>query len=78
MPGTCASASASWIAKGEKVVHRNVRANPEALMKAIKQYLDDLVIAVECMFTWYWVSDFCQENNINFVLGHALYMKLIS
>ena len=64
--------------KGEKQVHRNVKANPQALMNALEKYLGDLVIAVECMFTWYWVSDFCQENNIDFVLGHALYMKLIS
>ncbi len=29
------------------------------------------------MFTWYWVSDYCAENNIQFVLGHALYMNAI-
>jgi transposase len=29
------------------------------------------------MFSWYWVSDFCQEKNIPFILGHALYMKAI-
>jgi len=64
--------------KGEKLLHRNVKTNPQALLKAIKMYLEDLVMAVECMFTWYWVSDFCHENNIEFVLGHALYMKSIS
>ena len=64
--------------KGKKRVHRNVKANPQSLFKAIEKYLDDLVIAVECMFTWYWISDFCEEHNIQFVLGHALYMKLIN
>ena len=26
---------------------------------------------------WYWVADFCREEGIPFVLGHALYMKAI-
>ncbi len=64
--------------KGEKMVHKNVKANPQALVNAITKYLDDIVISVECMFTWYWVADFCDEHGIDFVLGHALYMKLIS
>lgn len=35
------------------------------------------MIGVECMFTWYWVADFCADHCIPFVLGHALYMKAI-
>jgi transposase len=29
------------------------------------------------MFAWYWLSDLCREQGLAFVLGHALYMKLI-
>ena len=29
------------------------------------------------MHCWYWVSDFCEENNTDFILGHALYIKAI-
>jgi transposase len=29
------------------------------------------------MFTWYWLADLCAEQDIPFVLGHALYMKAI-
>jgi transposase len=29
------------------------------------------------MFAWYWLADLCQQENIAFVLGHALYMKAI-
>jgi transposase len=36
-----------------------------------------MVVAVECIFTWYWVADLCQKERIAFVLGHALYMKAI-
>jgi hypothetical protein len=35
------------------------------------------VVAVECIFTWYWLADLCAEEGIAFVLGHALYMKAI-
>jgi transposase len=62
---------------GEIVVHRNLKASPEALLKVIAPYRNDLVIAVECMFTWYWLADFCAQEGIPFVLGHALYMKAI-
>ncbi len=27
--------------------------------------------------SWYWVADFCTDHDIEFVLGHALYMKAI-
>jgi transposase len=35
------------------------------------------VVAVECIFTWYWLADLCADQGIPFVLGHALYMKAI-
>jgi len=62
---------------GEVLLHRNLRATPEAFLKAITPYRDELVVAVECMFTWYWLADLCQAEGIAFVLGHALYMKAI-
>jgi transposase len=64
-------------AAGEILLHRNVRADPESFLKSIAPYRDDLVVAVECMFTWYWLADLCAQENIAFVLGHALYMKAI-
>ncbi len=63
--------------KGDVMFHKNMKANPEALTKAIEPFKENLIIGVECMFTWYWVSDYCTKNNIDFVLGHALYMKAI-
>ena len=35
------------------------------------------MVAVECIFTWYWLADLCAREGIPFVLGHALYMKAI-
>jgi transposase len=62
---------------GDIMLHRNMKASPEPLLKAIAPYREDLVIAVECIFTWYWLADLCAEEGIPFVLGHALYMKAI-
>ena len=62
---------------GEILLHRNMRANPEAFLKAVAPYREDLVVSVECMFTWYWLADLCRSEQITFVLGHALYMKAI-
>jgi transposase len=62
---------------GETLLHRNMPATPEALLKAITPYRDQIVLAAECMFTWYWLADLCAEHGIPFVLGHALYMKAI-
>ena len=49
----------------------------ESQQGAVAPYREDLVVAVECMFTWYWLADLCRRENIHFVLGHALYMKAI-
>jgi len=62
---------------GDIVVHRNLPASPEALLKTIAPYREHMVIAVECIFTWYWLADLCAQEGIPFVLGHALYMKAI-
>jgi transposase len=62
---------------GETLLHRNMTATPEALLKAIAPYREQIVVAAECMFTWYWLADLCAEHGIPFVLGHALYMKAI-
>jgi transposase len=64
-------------ADGQIRVHRNGPATPEHLLATIAPYREDLVVAVECIFTWYWVADLCAREDIAFVLGHALYMKAI-
>jgi transposase len=62
---------------GEILLHRNMPAGPEPFLKAIAPYRADLVVCVECIFTWYWLADLCVREGIPFVLGHALYMKAI-
>ena len=58
---------------GSILFHKNMDADPAHSMPAIEPYKDDIIIGVECVFTWYWIADFCKDNNIPFILGHALY-----
>jgi hypothetical protein len=43
----------------------------------VAPFRDGLVVAVECLFCWYWLADLCAREHIPFVLGHALYMRAI-
>ena len=62
---------------GNVVIHKEIKAAPEPLMALIMPYLDGIVIGVECMHCWYWIADFCHKHDIEFILGHALYMRAI-
>jgi transposase len=62
---------------GAVIYHKNMPSTPECLLHVLSQYGTDNVIGVECIFTWYWIADFCCEHGFPFVLGHALYMKAI-
>jgi transposase len=64
-------------AVGTVVYDHNLACHFETLLQAIAPCRDDIVIGVECMFGWYWLADRCAEHKLAFVLGHALYMKLI-
>jgi transposase len=54
-----------------------MKSRPEAFLAAVEPFREDLVVAVECIFTWHWLADLCRQEGIEFVLGHALYMKAI-
>ncbi len=62
---------------GEVLLHRNLPCDPARFLCAISPFREDLVVAVECIFTWYWLADLCAKEGIAFVLGHALYMRAI-
>jgi hypothetical protein len=62
---------------GEVLVHRNMPTDPETFLHVVAPYRQGMVVAVECMFTWYWLADLCADAGIPFVLGHALSMKAI-
>ena len=38
---------------GEVLVHRHMQTEPDIFLKAIAPYRQGIVVAVECLFTWY-------------------------
>jgi len=62
---------------GEIRLHRNLPCRPDAFLEAIEPFRENLVVGVECLFCWYWLADLSAAEKIDFVLGHAYYMKAI-
>ena len=54
--------------EGTILLHRNINCNPAEFLKAIDPYREDILVGVECMFSWYWLADLCQQEGIAFVL----------
>ncbi len=63
--------------QGDTLVHKEIPTNPQYFLRVIKPYREDMVVAVECIFCWYWIADLYARENIPFVLAHALYMKAV-
>jgi transposase len=65
--------------KEQKIyVHKKVRNQDTALfLSLLKPYMHDLVVACESSYAWYWLADLCFDNDIEFILGHAFYMKAV-
>ena len=62
---------------GAVVYDRNLPCRPDAFLQAVAPFRDGLVVGAECMFAWYWLADLCAQEGIPFLIGHALYMRLI-
>ena len=54
---------------GKTLVHRKLSCDSDELLRVLRPYRKDLVVAVECLFCWYWIADRCVEQGIAFVLG---------
>src|SRR5262249_59745792 len=62
---------------GELLGHRAMTASPETFLQVIAPDREDIVVAVECIFTWYGLADLCTHAGLPFGLGQALYMTAI-
>ena len=60
---------------GKTCVHKEIPANPDKLRQLLAPYIGNIVVGVECMHCWYWVADFCEDLGVDFILGHALYLR---
>jgi transposase len=64
-------------ADGQTVFERDLPTDPGAFLDALAPFRPDLVVGCECMFSWYWLADLCEDEKIPFALGHALAMRHI-
>jgi transposase len=62
---------------GKVLCGEEVESKFSEIQRVLQPYLPSIAIACECTFNWYWLADGCHEKNIEFYLGHALYMKVI-
>jgi hypothetical protein len=62
---------------GEILLHRNLQAAPEPLLKAIAPYRAGLVVAVACLLTWSWLAALCTQAGMAFGLGEGVSKVLI-
>jgi hypothetical protein len=59
---------------GNTLYHYNLPARKDSLFLAIKPCLPNIMIALEPIFSCYWIAHFCALHHIPCVLGFALYM----
>ena len=63
--------------QGDLVVHHNMQARPDALLKVIAPDREDSVVAVECSLTWDGMAHLWAQAGSPVGLGHALSMQAI-
>jgi transposase len=63
--------------QGEKLLHCNLKCDRKRFLKMIAPYKTSLTVAVECVSSWYWLADLCEDEKVEFALGHAQYMRSI-
>lgn len=61
----------------EILSQKEIPPQAELFVETLAPYREDVVVSVECLFTWDWLADLCAAHKIPCVLGHALSMKVI-
>ena len=66
---------------GKKHLHQNFHTRDiDTFAQALSPFSakpGSIVVGCESTFNWYWLCDWCEDQQIAFVLGHALYLKAI-
>jgi transposase len=62
---------------GDICLHRHMQAAPDPFLTAVAPYRDGRVVAVECLFPWYWLADLGAEAGMACVLGQARSMNAL-
>ena len=52
--------------EGNTVFEADLPASPEAFRNAIAPFRAGLVVGCECMFSWYWLADLCEDEALSY------------
>lgn len=55
--------------EGKVALHQQIKSDKKQLLNILEPYIGNIVVGVECMHCWYWVSDWCEEYCIDFILA---------
>ena len=47
---------------GKTLAHQKLDCARDELLRVLKPYRKDLVVAVECLFCWYWIADLSRRR----------------
>jgi len=50
---------------GKILVYKNLPVQAKPFLRIIAPYQADIVVAVDCVFTWYWIADMCNRKGTN-------------
>ena len=45
--------------RDEILYHKEIPTKADLFLGKLSPYREDVVVSVECIFTWYWVADLC-------------------
>ena len=46
--------------QGDKQLHQKITTDPAELQSLPEPCMGNVIVGVECMHCWYWVSDWCE------------------
>ena len=61
---------------GTILLHKNLPTTPEAFLRILAPYREDLVVGVEYIFTWYWLADLCHNVHLRWAFAEAAVLFL--
>lgn len=64
--------------KGEKVKEDKISCSPQQLDTFFSGLDRPIQAAVECTSNWYWLADWCEQENVSLMLAHSKMVKAIS
>lgn len=62
---------------GQVKFHRNLHTHPELFLEKLAPFREDVVVMVECIYTWYWLADLCEDSRVVWGGCYALFFFLL-